>query len=501
MSAPYKNAAAALLFPRLEAQPDAPAYFSQDTVLTYRGLFENAARFGRLLESLGVGPGDRVALVLHDTPGAPAAFLGAMLLGACPVFLSTALRAEDYAFILNDSEAKALLVAEDHPAAAQAQSGVSVVSCQSLGSRDLESFSPDLKPCEPSPSAPAFMLYSSGSTGRPKGVPHGYRNLLIPAETLGRALDIREQDLFFSASKLSFAYGLIANLCLPLSCGAAGVLFPGKPGPYELFEHIARFRPTLFFGVPTLYNLMLRAHEPGQDLNSVRVFYSAGEALPAATFAAWKEATGREIVNGLGSTEAMNVYITNEPGRAVAGTTGRLIPGYQARLIDDAGQEAPPGAKGRLLLRGEGVCPAYWQRPEKTRETMLADGWLDTGDVFVVQDGVYTHQGRADDMMKVGAHWVSPLLIENTLLNHPAVAECAVAGCLVEGLEWPCAFVIPKAGTAPGPALAQELRGHVRELLPDYMCPVRVEFPAELPKTPTGKVQRFVLREQVRTRR
>lgn len=339
------------------------------------------------------------------------------------------------------------------------------------------------------------MLYTSGTTGKPKGVPHRHADLLVPARTWGEVLGIVGQDVIFSASKLYFAYGLLAGLILPLSAGATVALYPDKPGAYELFAVIAERRPSVFFGVPTLYGLMIRAFDATARLESLRLCVSAGEALPPVLFEEWKRLTGLELLDGIGSTEACNVFISNRPGRVKAGTSGQVVPGYEVKLVDDAGRPVASGERGHLLVRGGAFARSYWNRPEKTRETMLADGFVRTGDVYVEQDGYYAHQGRSDDMIKAGAHWVSPVRIEDVLLTHPAVAEAAVAGCRVDGLERPCAFVILRAGIAPGPALSGELRRFAKEKLPPYMCPVRFEFPLELPKTPTGKIQRFKLRQ------
>ncbi|MHC1788686.1 AMP-binding protein [Solidesulfovibrio sp.] len=493
------NAAWALVSPNLERHPDKPAYLCGDAVLTYAALARAAARAGAMLTAWGVSPGDRVVCVLPDAPALPVLLLGALWIGACPVPLSTALRPEDYAHILADSGAGLLVAEAAHPAAAVP--GVRRLpwpqgAIGGLGGLDgLEGFDDSQPPFAPDAEALAFMLYTSGSTGRAKGVPHRHRDLLRPVETFAGLLGLTENDVIFSASKMSFAYGLIASLSLTLGCGATAVLFPGKPGPYELLEGIGRCRPTVFFAVPTLYNLLLRALPPQGGLPGVRLFYSAGEALPAATFHAWTTLTGREICEGIGSTEAFNLFISNRPGQAVPGATGRLAPGFEARLVDEAGGDVPQGRPGHLRIRGEGTAAAYWNLPEKSRETMLPDGWLDTGDMFAVSGGLYVHQGRSDDMLKVGGRFVSPQEVENVLLTHPDVLECAVAGFRVEGLERPLAVVVARDGAAVGPGLASELRRFIRQRLPEEMCPARVRFAAALPKTPTGKIIRRALRQ------
>lgn len=487
------NAAWALLAPNLEHHPRKPAYLCGEDVLSYAALAGASARAGALLAASGVRPGDRVGCALPDGPAAAIAILGAMWIGACPLPLSMSLRPQDYAFILADSGARVLVADAAHPAAAV--STVPVLSCPLEETIDLEGLADAQKPYAPGPDDLALMLYTSGSTGRPKGVPHRHRDILRPVETFGRLLGLTETDVIFSASKMSFAYGLIASLSLTLGFGATAVLFPGKPGPYELLEAIGRYRPSIFFAVPTVYNMLLRALEPGDTVSGVRVFYSAGEALPAATFSAWKERTGAEICEGIGTTEACNLFITNQPGQALPGATGRVAPGFEVRLVGETGDDVPDGQPGLLLIRGEGTAASYWNLPEKTRETMLPDGWLRTGDMFVAREGVFIHQGRADDMLKVGGRFISPQEVENVLLTHPDVVECAVAGCRVEGLERPMAVVVAREGVETGTGLAGELRRFVRQRLPEDMCPVRVRFERELAKTPTGKIMRQALRQ------
>ncbi len=503
----HANVAAGLLFQNRETRPQKAAYLCGEDVLTHQSLAVEAARFANLLRARGIGPGDRVVLSLPDSFGAVKAFLGAMLLSACPVPVHTALTREDAAFVLADCGARALVAPEDSPAmlAARDVSSLVCVLPSSLGGPwGLADFSGECEPAPPSPDAPGFMLYSSGSTGRPKGVPHAQADLLGPALGWGGGvLGIGEQDVFFSASKLSFAYGLMSSVSLPLFCGGTAVLLPGKPGPAELFAAIALHRPTLFFCVPTLYGMLLRSYCPakggdpaqGDDLTSLRLCFSAGEALPEGLCRQWALQTGVELLDGLGSTEAFNVFISNRPGQAHCGSSGQLTPGWEARIVDEAGADVPDGTPGDLRVRGAGTCPAYWNRPEKTAESMLPGGWLKTGDMYVREDGFYFHRGRSDDMLKVGAHFVSPVQVEEALRAHPAVLECAVAAMRVEGLVRPCAHVLPAPGAQPGTKLAAELLRFARERLEPQQCPVRVVFVDELPKTSTGKVQRFRLRQ------
>jgi benzoate-CoA ligase len=498
----HANIAARLLARNLERHPDKAAFLCGDDALTCRALAADCARFANLLRARGVAPGDRVVLCLPDSFAAPKAFFGALLLGAVPVPVSAQLAQDDCAFILRDSGARGLVTWEDSPAALAARDCpevACVLLCGQHGPWGLADFSPAFEAAPPPAGAMGFMLYSSGSTGRPKGVPHRQEDLLVPAQGWGSGvLGVRADDVLFSASKFSFAYGLISSFSLALCFGATAVLFPGKPGPYELLAEISRRRPTLFFCVPTLYSLLLRAYEPGgadMDVSSLRLCYSAGEALPEALCREWTRATGVEVLDGIGSTEACNVFISNLPGRVRCGTSGEVVPGYEARLVDDAGAPVPDGTPGNLQVRGAGTCAAYWNRPEKTAETMLPGGWLATGDVYVREDGVFTHKGRGDDMLKVGAYWVSPVQVEEALRAHPAVLECAVAALAVEGLVRPCAHVVPAPGAEPGQKLSAELLRFARGRLAPQMCPVRVVFHAGLPKTPTGKVQRFRLRQ------
>lgn len=495
----HANIAARLLAGNRERRPHKAAYVCGDDVLTHLALAADAARFANLLRGRGVMPGDRVVLALPDSFAAVKAFLGVLLLSACPVPVNALLTQEDFAFVLADCGARALISAEDSPAMAAARevSGVDcALPCGLDGPWGLAGFSSGFDAAPPSPDAPGFMLYSSGSTGRPKGVPHAQADLLEPTRGWGAGvLGVREDDVLFSASKLSFAYGLMSSVSLPLSAGATAVLLPEKPGPAELLAAIGRHRPSLFFCVPTLYNMLLRSLEPGTDLSFLRLCFSAGEALPEGLCRRWIEETGVEILDGIGSTEAFNVFIANRPGQVRCGSSGVLVPGFEARVVDETGAEAPDGAPGDLHVRGAGLCTAYWNRPDKTAETMLPGGWLVTGDVYARENGFYFHRGRSDDMLKVGAFFVSPVQVEEGLRGHPAVLDCAVAALAVEGLMRPCAHVVPRPGVEAGPKLAAEILRYARKVLPPQQCPVRVQFLEELPKTATGKVQRFRLRQ------
>ncbi|WP_243310032.1 benzoate-CoA ligase family protein [Fundidesulfovibrio agrisoli] len=490
-----RNAAWSLLHGSGASDPDKPAYILGESVLTYGELRERSLKFASFLDSRCVSPGDRVVLALPDTPAFVCAFLGTLLAGACPVPVNTFLNRDDYTFLLTDSGARLLLTSAGHPSAETTVPGCPVELCGYDGPPGLDGFPSDFAPRQARGGLPGFMLYSSGSTGRPKGVPHRQEDLLIPSCTWGTMLGLKRSDVVLSSSKLFFAYGLLSSLILPLGAGAATVLFPGKLSPYDAFDLMARHRPTAFFGVPTLYSMMVRAFEPAMRESVPGLCFSAGEALPAMLHEGWRKLTGVELLDGIGSTEACNVFISNARGNSRPGTAGRIVPGFEARIVDDAGEEVASGREGHLLVRGESFCRAYWNRPDKTRETMLEGGWVRTGDIFIEQDGWYAHQGRSDDMLKSAGQWVSPVLVEDALLRHAAVSECAVAARRVNGLDVICAFVVPAPGVVPDNALTLEWRRHLLRVLPEHMCPARFECVSELPKTDTGKVQRYKLRD------
>jgi benzoate-CoA ligase family protein len=312
-------------------------------------------------------------------------------------------------------------------------------------------------------------------------------------------LGVREDDVCFSAAKLFFAYGLGNGMTFPLWAGATSVLLETRPTPQSTFETVARFKPTLYFGVPTLYAAQLQELEKAKaDLSSVRYCVSAGEALPADIFRRWKERTGLVILDGIGSTEALHIFISNRPGDVQPGTSGRVVPGYEARILDEKGNPAKPGEQGRLQVKGPSTAAYYWNNPEKTAATMLAGDWLDTGDTYVLDEkGYYRYCGRSDDMLKVGGIWCSPIEIESLLVSHPKVLEAAVIGCEdAEGLFKPEAWVVLRQGAAASDELAAELMAHCKKNLAPYKFPRQIHFASELPKTATGKIQRFRLRQE-----
>jgi benzoate-CoA ligase family protein len=346
---------------------------------------------------------------------------------------------------------------------------------------------------------PMYWGYTSGSTGRPKAAVHSHKDFLAAADLVGVGVfGLGPDDVTFSASKMYFAFGLGNTLYFPARVGAASVLIAERLDPQATLAAIAAERPTVFFAVATLYARMLQVADAERkyDLSSLRLCVSSGEALPPAVFDAWQARFGHVLHDVVGSTEALHDFIANRPGAVRRGASGQLVPGFEARLVDDAGQPVPSGTVGELLIKGEPTAPFYWNRLERTRATMLGP-WLRTGDMFWQDaDGYFYFAGRADDMFKVGGQWVSPAEVEARLVAHAAVVEAAVVGRIdADGLVVPHACVVLTAGTPPEPALAVELLAFVRAGLPAFKCPRAVEFVADLPKTATGKVQRFRLRE------
>lgn len=491
------NLGIALLAPNLEKHPDKTAYLCASEAVSFQQLADSACRFATLLRQNGISAGDRVLLILPDSPVFVAAFLGTVLHGAIAVPVSTALTTEDYRYILQDSASCFLASSASVPAAAGlASSDLPCLICSETISGWLDHCpAADLVAPVPAPEDLAFMLYTSGSTGKPKGVPHRHRDLLVAAEQYGRkVLGIRPDDLIFSPSKLFFGYGLGNSLAFPLYVGATAVLHPGKPQPDQLLGLIEQHRPTLFFSVPTVYTQIILSTAEIRLTLPMRLCISAGEGLPVAVLEAWCNLTGLDILDGIGTTELTHIFISNQPGRIRTGSAGQAVPGYEIRLVDDQGNLVAAGTPGHLQVRGESTAPCFWNLPEKSAETMLADGFIKTGDVFVEEDGYYYHQGRSDDMLKVGGQWISPVQVEEVLRSHPAVSDCAVAACKVMGLMRPAAHLILKSDCSANPALENELRSFMASHLPDYMVPIRYFVVDDLPRTATGKVQRFKLR-------
>ncbi|MHB8499646.1 MAG: benzoate-CoA ligase family protein [Candidatus Acidiferrales bacterium] len=492
-----------------------------DERVTYQQLLERTNRAGNILLALGVRPEERVLLLLLDTPEFLYSFFGAIKIGAVAVPVNTQAKPQDYEYILNDCRARVALVSE--PLLPYLQSIPSeklrylqeiVVSevqqdLPSQGQRSqthhslqklLASASPELAATRTSKDEPAFWLYSSGSTGVSKGCVHLHHDMVVCCELYAKGiLHMNESDRCFSVARLFFAYGLGNAGYFPLGCGATTILSPVRPVPATIYADIERYRPTLFFSVPTNYAALLAFHpEDGRefDLSSVRHAISAGEALPAPLFHRFKERFGIEILDSLGSTETLQMVIANRPGEAKPGSSGKIIPGYEAKIVDEHGSAVAVNEIGDLLIKGDSTCSGYWNKHEKTKETFVGD-WFRTGDkYFQNEEGYFWYAGRANDLFKVNGLWLSPAEVEGALIAHPAVREAAVVAREDEdGLTKPAAFVVLNAEFAPSEQLTHELQELVGQKIGGYKRPRWIEFLSEIPKTATGKLQRFKLRE------
>jgi benzoate-CoA ligase len=473
------------------------------TRLAYGELSEQAHRFANALRGRGIAPESRVLLAMLDTPEWPVVFLGCILAGVVPVAANTLLTTGDFEFMLRDSRAQALFVSQPllpafeglparlpslrHVVVAGGTGADSVAGMVAAGAAERR--------VEPTcADDPCFWLYSSGSTGTPKGTVHLHSHLVQTAELYGRGvLGIREDDVVYSAAKLFFAYGLGNALTFPMSVGATTVLLPSRPTPGDVFRVLREHRPTIFYGVPTLYAALLAdpARAPRDALN-LRVCTSAGEALPADIGKRWTAEYGCEILDGIGSTEMLHIFLSNRPGAVRYGTTGQPVPGYALRIVGDDGRECGVGEIGELQISGPSAALMYWNNRAKTKATFAGE-WTRSGDKYTRDaDGYYTYGGRSDDMLKVGGIYVSPFEVEASLTTHPAVLEAAVVG-VADGdqLVKPKAYVVLKPGQA---ATEAELQQHVKDQLAPYKYPRWIAFVPELPKTATGKIQRFKLR-------
>ena len=474
--------------------------------VTYATLAENVNRAGNALLGLGIGSGERVLMMVKDCPEFLYLFWGAIKAGVVPVPINTLLRAKDYTFMIEDSGCTGVIyspefAAEVEPALAAStrkpDHALRVTGDGKTLTGLMAKSSLVLNAAPASAGDDCFWLYSSGTTGTPKGAVHAHRDMVetcqhYAVDTLG----LVEDDVCFSAAKLFFAYGMGNGMTFPLWVGASSILLPGPPTPDSTFDVIETFRPSIYYGVPTLYAAQLKALEGGpRDLSSLRACVSAGEALPADIFRRWQDATGTVILDGIGSTEALHIFISNVLGDIKPGTSGRIVPGYQAKIVDEAGAPVANGDSGRLLIQGNSTAGYYWNNPEKTAATMI-DGWLDTGDTYILDDDGYFHYcGRNDDMLKVGGIWCSPFEIEAKLIEHPKVLEAAVVGRADDAeLIKPEAFVVLNNPEDAGEITEGELLEHCKSGLARYKYPRWFNFVTELPKTATGKIQRFKLR-------
>jgi benzoate-CoA ligase len=472
---------------------------------SYAEVAAKAARFANTLERLGIRREARVVLVMLDSVDLVACFLGAIKAGAVPVPLNTRLAARDYAYILADSRASALVVSGplvDTVLGEAAVPGVVLVDGADAKGHvllsDATKDAPDTHETAPTTADDmCFWLYTSGTTGAPKGAVHLHSHLLATADLYAiPTLGISENDIVYSAAKIFFAYGLGNSLTFPMAVGATTVLLAGPPDPVAVGDILRREKPTLFFGVPTLYAMLLAGDTlPGAGEHALRLCVSAGEPLPVDLLRRWRERIGVDILDGIGTTEMLHIFVSNRIGEVTPGATGRAVPGYEVRLINEEGGICSPGEMGVLEISGPTSALMYWNQREKTKDTFRGP-WTRTGDNFVMDEkGVLTYGGRNDDMLKVGGIYVSPFEVEGALIKHDAVMEAAVVGHPDrDELIKPKAFVVLKDPGAASPELEQTLKEFVRADLASYKYPRWIEFVGDLPKTATGKIQRFKLR-------
>jgi len=504
---PY-NAAVDLIERNLSAGRGSKTAFIDDRgSYSYSDVAERIHRCANVLRAMGLESGKRIVMCLLDTIDFPTCFLGAIEAGIVPIPLNTLLTADDYALILRDAQPAAAIVSDGREGVFSRAAGIAGWSGPVLFSGDRHGQLESLLANAPAVAEPAlthgddvcFWLYSSGSTGEPKGVIHRHASLMATAELFGQGvLGIDPADVVYSAPKLFFAYGLGNALTFPMSVGAATILFSGRPTAEAVTQILREHKPTIFCGVPTLFNALLNSPcLPSRGEHSLRMCTSAGEALPEHVGVTWRQHTGVDIVDGIGSTEMLHIYLSNRPGAVRYGVTGRPVPGYCVRVVDEKAAEVPPGEIGELYVSGPSGAAGYWNKPEKSREVFLGE-WMRTGDKFRQTDGGdYVYCGRCDEMLKVGGIWVSPLEVEAALIAHNDVFEAAVVGAPDEsGLMKPMAFVVRKPGAAPETILRQTLQEFIKARLAPYKYPRWIEFVDSLPKTATGKIQRFVLQKR-----
>lgn len=479
--------------------------------MTFGGLYAAVCSFGNALTALGIKPGDRVMLLAKDTPAFYIAFLGAIRIGAVVIPTNTFLRASDYAYMIGDSKSQAVVVADgpmDEMLLALEQPGVTIehriaIDATRVGWLPFDDLvadpSADCPIAETTPNSPCFWLYSSGSTGAPKASVHEHKDMVFTSQYYAvETIGIQEGDVIFSAPKLFFAYGIGNSFSFPLYTACEAILLEDRPTADNTLDMIERFQPTVYFGVPTLYAAQVVAMEKGRSVKmpSVRICLSGGEPLPPAVMERWNRLTAVEVFDGIGSSEGLHIYAQNLPGRTKAGSAGPAVTGYRMRVVGPNEEDVPNGTPGELLIHGPSFAKFYWNKPEKSAASWTKDGWFHSGDtVYRDADGFFFFCGRDDDMLKVGGIWVAPFEVESALAAHPDVVEAAVIGAAdSDGLIKPKAFCVLRQRDKASPETAQDLIDFTKRRLAPFKYPRWVVFLDELPKTASGKIQRFKLR-------
>lgn len=496
-----------------EGRGEKVAIYYEDQKVTFRELTEKVNRFANALRALGIGAEDRVLIVLWDSPEYFYSMLGAMKIGAVPVPVNTMGKPEDYLFFLRDSRAKVVVahdvLYEEKVAPIKEDSKylryAVVVGREFKGTQNFEALldkaSSEVVPEETSRDDIAYWMYTSGTTGIPKGVVHLHHDLLYAWPPVCETVyEVKEDDIIFCTSKMFFAYGKNASFDTSLLYGLSVILWPKWPTPDtipEILEIVRRYKPTLLFSVPSLYSVLLREIEKGRpfDFSSVRAFVTSGEPMPRVIVERLWHTFRKQVINGLGSTDVGGQYVANPNLQEKPDASGRLLPGFEAKFVAEDGKDVKKGEVGELWLMNDGITPGYWRRHEKNKEVFFGS-WFRTGDLFLLDEQDYLYyQGRSDDMLKFSGQWVAPMEVENVLSEHPAVLECAVVAVpWEEGLIKGRSFVVLKEGYEGSPELEKDILEFLRSRLAHFKVPKSVEFVEELPRTVTGKIQRYKLR-------